>query len=106
MKIRGVTVLLPLALLLAAAHPARAQNQATGPPPQAPAAGFPDDSVGVRVRAVYVPGGLSVDGRLDEPVYAQTPPISDFIQQEPSEGLPVTEKTDVWVFFDDRNVYV
>ena len=34
------------------------------------------------------------------------PPISDFIQTEPQEGAPATEKTEVWVFFDDDNVYV
>ncbi|MEO5763588.1 MAG: DUF5916 domain-containing protein [Vicinamibacteria bacterium] len=49
---------------------------------------------------------IKVDGRLDEPVYARIKPASDFIQQEPSEGQKATEKTEVWVFFDERNVYV
>src|SRR2546427_7659810 len=30
---------------------------------------------------------------LDEPLYTSVPPISDFIQQEPREGEPATEKT-------------
>ena len=34
------------------------------------------------------------------------PPISDFIQVEPQEGAPATEKTEVWVSFDDDYVYV
>ena len=32
--------------------------------------------------------------------------MSDFIQKEPREGSAATEKTEVWLFFDDDNVYV
>src|SRR5262245_2393966 len=61
---------------------------------------------GVTVRAIHLPGGLRVDGRLDEEVYGNIEPISDFVQQEPDEGRPATERTEAWVFFDDKNVYV
>ena len=33
-------------------------------------------------------------------------PIADFIQMEPNGGQPASEKTEVWVFFDNDNVYV
>ena len=33
-------------------------------------------------------------------------PASDFIQTEPHDGAPATEKTEVWVSFDRENVYV
>lgn len=33
------------------------------------------------------------------------PAISSFIQSEPTEGAPATEKTEIWVFFDDAYVY-
>ena len=49
---------------------------------------------------------LRVDGVLDEPVYRDTPPISGFVQQEPYEFQPATEKTEAWIFFDERNIYV
>ncbi len=49
---------------------------------------------------------LKVDGRLDEAVYSRFEPASDFIQQEPKEGEPATERTEAWVFFDDKNIYV
>ena len=49
---------------------------------------------------------IKVDGKLDEAVYARFEPASDFIQQEPQEGQPATERTEVWVFFDSKNVYV
>jgi uncharacterized protein DUF5916 len=32
--------------------------------------------------------------------------VSDFIQVEPAEGAPATEKTEVWLAFDRNNVYV
>ena len=60
----------------------------------------------VAVRAVRVASALKIDGRLDEPAYAAVPPISDFIQQEPREGEPATEKTDAWIFFDDTSLYI
>ena len=49
---------------------------------------------------------ISLDGRLDEAVYARVPAMSDFIQQEPHEGEPATEKTETWVLFDEQNIYV
>jgi hypothetical protein len=60
----------------------------------------------VAVRAVRLTTPLRIDGRLDESVYASIEPISDFIQQEPREGEPATEKTDAWIFFDDANLYI
>jgi hypothetical protein len=58
------------------------------------------------MRAVRIAAPIVLDGRLDEAAYTETLPASDFVQQEPREGEPATEKTEVWVFFDDRNVYV
>ena len=63
----------------------------------------PDD---VTVRAVRLDTPLDLDGRLDEDVYARSQPITDFIQQEPREGAPATEKTDAWILFDDANLYI
>jgi len=57
------------------------------------------------VRAYRVRTPLRIDGRLDEGVYADIPSASDFIQTEPQEAVPATEKTEVWVFFDERYVY-
>ncbi|MEQ1869495.1 MAG: DUF5916 domain-containing protein [Vicinamibacterales bacterium] len=64
------------------------------------------EATGLSVAAAYLPRGLQVDGRLDESVYTEIAPTSGFIQQEPHPGEPATETTDVWVFFDDKNLYV
>jgi len=58
------------------------------------------------VTAVRVATPISVDGVLDEPDYASTAAISGFVQQEPFEFQPATEKTEAWIFFDDRHIYV
>ena len=58
------------------------------------------------VRAVRISSPLRIDGRLDEAVYTTVPPIDGFIQQLPVEGVPAAEQTDVWVLFDDENLYI
>ncbi|MEQ1898682.1 MAG: DUF5916 domain-containing protein [Vicinamibacterales bacterium] len=67
----------------------------------------PVDTAGKPVlRAVQVPGGIKLDGQLDEEVYqANLPTATAFIQSEPYPGQPGTEKTEAWVFFDDKNLY-
>ena len=75
-------------------------------PPIAPAVISRDEAGRATVRAVRVTTPIRIDGLLDESLYASVPPISDFIQQEPHEGLPATEKTEMWVAFDNDNVYV
>jgi hypothetical protein len=75
-------------------------------PPISPAIISRDESGRATIRAVRVTTPMRIDGRLDEPLYTSVPPISDFIQQEPQEGSPATEKTEVWLAFDADNVYV
>ncbi|MFC1564969.1 carbohydrate binding family 9 domain-containing protein [candidate division KSB1 bacterium] len=47
-----------------------------------------------------------IDGRLDDAVWNEAKFTGDFIQREPSEGEPATERTEVAVIYDDRNLYV
>ena len=78
-----------------------------GPPaPVPPAVASRDEDGRVTLRAVRVAEGIVLDGRLSEDVYARVAPVGDFVQQEPREGDPATEATDVWVMFDDRNLYI
>ena len=48
---------------------------------------------------------LKLDGKLDEPIW-QKEPINDFTQRDPNEGAPATEKTEVWIAYDEDNIYV
>ncbi|MGE3405063.1 MAG: DUF5916 domain-containing protein [Vicinamibacterales bacterium] len=107
-----------LALLLGAGSAARAQTPAVQrgaaggwtidgpPPPLAPDVMTRDELGRATVRAVRIAVPIRIDGRVDDQPYDDVPPMTDFIQMEPYEGQPATEKTDVWVFFDDRNIYV
>ena len=76
------------------------------PPPLAPAVIARDDTGRATVRAVRLTAPLRMDGRLDDAIYTQVPGAGGFIQQEPQEGDLATEQTEIWIFFDDRNVYV
>jgi hypothetical protein len=60
----------------------------------------------VTVRAVRLDTPLELDGKLDDGVYARVAALTDFLQQEPNEGTPATEKTEAWIFFDEVNLYV
>lgn len=64
-----------------------------------------DDEGHATVRAVRLTAPLRVDGRLDETAYTSSGPAADFIQTEPRDAVPATEKTEVWVFYDERHVY-
>ncbi|NQW04430.1 MAG: carbohydrate binding family 9 domain-containing protein [Acidobacteria bacterium] len=104
-------------LLLISASPVFAQSV---PPQSVPAVTnadgpsvplFPEmmarDALGrTTIRTVRLPSALVLDGRLDEEFYQAIKPVGDLIQQEPFEGQPSAEKTEVWVFFDDQYVYV
>ncbi|MFQ6674580.1 MAG: DUF5916 domain-containing protein, partial [Fidelibacterota bacterium] len=48
---------------------------------------------------------LRVDGLLTETLY-ESPSIHTFIQLDPDNGEPATEKTEVWIGYDDDAIYV
>ena len=49
---------------------------------------------------------MTVDGRLDEPVWQRAVPAGDFIQIDPNNGTPATEKTEVRVAYDRDALYL
>ncbi len=49
---------------------------------------------------------VRLDGNLTEAFWALAIPISDFTQQEPAEGGEPSERTEVRVAYDDRNLYI
>ena len=100
----AVVCLLPLSTL-AAGQEAAPSRVAAPVAPLPPATTFRDPAGSLSVRAVRIPEPIRLDGRLDESFYATIPPIGDFVQQEPREGEPATEATEVWILFDDTNIY-
>ena len=58
------------------------------------------------VRATRVAEPLRVDGELNESIYEATAHFGDLVQTLPREGEPSTEKSDVWIFYDNDKIYV
>ena len=84
-----------------------AAGQIYGPPPPVPPALIARDEVNqATVRAVRLTEPLDLDGVLDERVYRDLPPASGFIQVMPNEGEIAKEQTEIWVTFDDTDIYV
>lgn len=47
-----------------------------------------------------------IDGLVDEAVWSRAPVVTSFVQTEPDEGRPATERTEVRVLYDDDAIYV
>jgi hypothetical protein len=58
------------------------------------------------VQAVRSTEPITLDGRLDESVWKTAPAATGFTQNDPQDGAPATEQTDVWVAYDDHALYV
>ncbi|MFH1197984.1 MAG: DUF5916 domain-containing protein [bacterium] len=48
---------------------------------------------------------IALDGKLTEPIW-KSQPVDEFTQKDPNEGSPSTEKTEVWVAYDEANIYI
>src|SRR5687767_2941116 len=62
-----------------------------------------------RVTAVRAPNGrIVVDGRMQEPEWPTAAPATEFVQQQPKEGAPVTQghRSEVRFLYDDDYFYI
>ena len=46
-----------------------------------------------------------IDGRLDDAVWRNATHLTEFVQIAPVEGAPGSERTEVWMAYDDDNLY-
>ena len=67
-----------------------------------PPTGLPKVADAIRVP----PGEIQVDGRLEEAAWSRAVPTTDFVQKEPVEGAPPSERTEVRFVYDDGGLYV
>ena len=47
----------------------------------------------------------SIDGQLDDAIWHNAVRITEFVQQRPLDGAPVTEATEVYIAYDSTNIY-
>jgi hypothetical protein len=108
-------VLVAAILVAAVSTSARAQTISSespapvidgSPAPVPPQSITRDDRRRATVRAIKLTQPLRVDGQLDDEVYAQHAPFGGFIQVAPVYGEESTERTDVWISYDEDNIYV
>lgn len=52
------------------------------------------------------PGTIRVDGRLDEAAWLRAMPVSDFLQAEPTEGVPATDPIEVRFLYGEDALLV
>jgi hypothetical protein len=96
-KIAGFLVVSLLVAGSAAAQEAGARA------PTAPAPGAPG-KVATAVRVEN--GAINLDGGLNDAVWAQAVPITDFMQKEPNVGAAPTNRMEVRFVYDDNALYV
>lgn len=92
--------------MLSAAAAAACLLSITPSPMAAPPALDRERRVAVDAQAVSADGPIIVDGRFDEPVWAQAPVIGEFVQREPAEGAEPSERTEARIAYDDTALYV
>jgi len=85
------------AALLALSSPARASGQQrTTPPVQA------SRRIAFATRVEHAP---KLDGTVDDPLWSEARPITDFLQREPYENQLPTERTEVRILYTRNEVY-
>ena len=59
-----------------------------------------------RLPAARVDEAPVLDGVLDDVIWLRASVIDQFVQQEPDEGAPATERTEVLILYDAANLYI
>lgn len=56
--------------------------------------------------ATRLTGSVTVDGRLDEPIWLSAPAITEMRQRRPVEGVAASLRTDIRIVYDDEAIYI
>jgi hypothetical protein len=76
--------------------PASAQRP---PSPEQPPGGRP---LATAVRVAVPP---NIDGRLNDEIWRTAAQLDQFVQQRPLEGVPATERTEIFIAYDSEKMY-
>lgn len=57
------------------------------------------------VSAIRTTDPPRIDGGLDDPIWRDAARITEFVQQRPLEGAPATEQTEIYIAYDNQNIY-
>ena len=99
----GCRLGLGVVCLIAMSVPASELRAQDGPGQHEPEEEPPAPLEGLTSRAAQAP---VVDGVLDDAAWQAVPAMTDFIQREPFDGQPASERTEVRLVYDDAAIYV
>src|SRR4249919_1854190 len=105
MTFRPVLVLMTLAVISTAA---RAQDPTAAQVPSSAVAqgtGLPDRRT-MTALSLEAEERIVLDGQLDESAWTRAVPAADFRQQDPDNGQPATEPTEVRIVYDRDTLYM
>src|SRR6478609_9942299 len=90
---------------------ARAQQHVHTPEQPAPAATDRPrppvvDRAAYQIQALHAGRAIEIDGLLTDEAWRTAPMIDTFTQQEPLNGEPATERTEVRILYDSGNLYI
>src|SRR5438876_896924 len=96
------------AVVLAVSVPGGARAQTSATPAVEPRGRRAIERVVEKEARITALSGVAphIDGVLDDPAWARVDPIIDFVQKDPHEGQPPTERTEVRLIYDGNALYV
>src|SRR6187401_2501553 len=80
-------------------HPEQPASTDRTPPPVA-------DRGDYQIQALRAGRAIEIDGLLTDEAWRSAPMIDTFTQQEPVNGEPATERTEVRILYDSGNLYI
>ncbi len=66
----------------------------------------PSHATAPSIVAVRSTSAIVLDGRLDDAAWRTATPATEFMQTEPDDGSPASERTEVRIVYNDRAIYI
>ena len=95
-----------IAALCLLAAPGGAAAQVRGDGAGAGVAGNGPTPIAPTASASYAASAPTIDGRVDDAAWTGATPLRTFTQRDPVEGAPESERTEVWISYDDVAIYI
>lgn len=103
-SVRFLAVLLPLSAFLVCRAQAQYPAPSSAPSPSPSGNGVSHGKKTVRPHRTELP--ITLDGNLNEPAWQEASVTLGFLQKDPQEGAPSTEKTEFRVVYTSQTLYI
>jgi hypothetical protein len=97
-SLRRIAALVAIVLAMAPVRAAGQSNAASAPVTR--------ETTRTAASAMRARQAPLLDGRLDDEVWANAPVLAGFVQREPVEGTPVSERTELRVLYDEKALHI